>query len=537
MLSRTLYGLEKKTDMPLFTRPSNVPVPPLNRASGGKISVINIVVVVLFFGICLTALNVYELRRMQNDHMNLHRDWPAAEGRTDRGVKDRPIAVIRGKRLESGYLNHVFAVFKRIGYERGLPESSWDVMWAHDYPFTDPKLTPYLRSMKPHQKVNHWPGSGYITNKMSLATSDIHFIPKAFSLPHKKEELLKHAESNPKKMWVQKNNNHRGIRIKPLDQLDLTGESFVQEYVDKPFLIDGRKFDIGIYTVVTSIDPLRVYMYEEEVLIRYCPKDYHPFDPNDVDKYVVGDDYTPTWKMPSLKETYNRLQYSHKETWNHYVRSIGKDPSTVWRDVKASLREVVLAKEPQLVDALHGKYKSVRNFFEMVRFDFVVDEDLKIFLMEVNMSPNLSSAHTPANKGMYEQIIFNLLSLVGVARAIPTSLEGSPEDQNDMLVIERDVKVYSDVCNSETCRSTTSCTNTICKLCEHCLTPDWREHLKAAFMEHVARRNFRRVCPVPMNQEEAAHTKVLSESSLSEANWLMDYWYRGKCLQDPAWCT
>lgn len=46
-------------------------------------------------------------------------------------------------------------------------------------------------------------------------------------------------------------------------------ENFVQEYIANPFLVDQRKFDIGIYTVLTSIDPLRVYVYDQEVLIRY----------------------------------------------------------------------------------------------------------------------------------------------------------------------------------------------------------------------------------------------------------------------------
>lgn len=30
-----------------------------------------------------------------------------------------------------------------------------------------------------------------------------------------------------------------------------------------------------------------------------------------------------------------------------------------------------------------SNYRSKRNFFEMVRFDFVVDEDLNVYIMEV----------------------------------------------------------------------------------------------------------------------------------------------------------
>lgn len=63
------------------------------------------------------------------------------------------------------------------------------------------------------------------------------------------------------------------------------------------FLWMSRKFDIGIYTVVTSVIPLRVYIYEGDALLRFCPVPYEPFDPQNLDKYVVGDDYLPIWKV------------------------------------------------------------------------------------------------------------------------------------------------------------------------------------------------------------------------------------------------
>ena len=53
-----------------------------------------------------------------------------------------------------------------------------------------------------------------------------------------------------------------------------------------------------------------------------------------------------------------------------------------------------------------------------MRFDLVVDENLKVFLMEANMSPNLSSAHFEPNKLLYEQVIYNMLNLVGIGAFI-----------------------------------------------------------------------------------------------------------------------
>jgi hypothetical protein len=34
-------------------------------------------------------------------------------------------------------------------------------------------------------------------------------------------------------------------------------------YIDNPLLVDGYKFDLRVYVAVTSINPLRLYMYED----------------------------------------------------------------------------------------------------------------------------------------------------------------------------------------------------------------------------------------------------------------------------------
>lgn len=203
----------------------------------GKLSIL--VVVVLCIGVVLTVLNIYQLQQMKLEHFNHQQPITVIEPTPGKGASRAPVVWIHGKTMETGYLKHVKIVFERLGFVVTNDELDWDVMWAHEYPFIT--MAKIITALKPHQRVNHFPGSGYITNKVNLATSQSKAIPTAFKIPTDKDKFLAHAKQFPKKLWVQKNNNHRGIRIKTVDELDFEEEgSFVQEFVSNPFLIDDR---------------------------------------------------------------------------------------------------------------------------------------------------------------------------------------------------------------------------------------------------------------------------------------------------------
>lgn len=118
-------------------------------------------------------------------------------------TSNQPTYWIYGAGGEAQWL-HVNKVLKRLGFRR-VPENesdSADLLWAHDYPFT--KIKPKVLAMKPHQKINHFPGCGFITNKVDLATTKLKAIPSAFKLPKDKEEFMEFASKNPEKKFVVK---------------------------------------------------------------------------------------------------------------------------------------------------------------------------------------------------------------------------------------------------------------------------------------------------------------------------------------------
>ena len=66
----------------------------------------------------------------------------------------------------------------------------------------------------------------------------------------------------------------------------------------------------------------------------------------------------------------------------------------------------------------------------------------------------------------------------------------------------------------------------VCRLCKPCRTERETFELKRAFLEHVSRRNFRRLLPDSKHRDQ-----------LSSRNDVMRTWFIGKCQFDASWCV
>ena len=259
---------------------------------------------------------------------------------------------VRGNSSNSS-VETMVKVLHRLGLERvngDTLDDDWDFLWSYNYPF--PKLN--LRNLKPHQRVNHFPGNVQLISKSLLATLTISsYIPKAFK---DAEKFKKFADEHPEKKFVQKHIHNRGVSLQEAKNINFTdSQFFVQEFVENPLLIDGHFFDFGVYVAITSIDPLRVYSYQGDIMLRFCPEKYHPFNASKVDQYVISNSLAFPWNITSINKFYKR-KYSAKSSLNAHLQSLGHNLEDVWNQVEDCISGVMEQKEDFMIHAVNIAY-------------------------------------------------------------------------------------------------------------------------------------------------------------------------------------
>jgi tubulin monoglycylase TTLL15 len=175
------------------------------------------------------------------------------------------------------------------------------------------------------------------------------------------EKFNEYVNANPNSVFVEKNYGNRGVKIVKLNEIKFDeSEKIYQKFIDNPFLIDGHAFDLGIYVLITSINPLRVYRYDQEIFVRFCPEEFYPFELNDTDKYVVAGNHLPAHELESFEELYEDYGYSLKKIFEYTIKNKGFDVEKLWSKIEDAIVSIVLQNEQKFI----REVKFLRVLFE-----------------------------------------------------------------------------------------------------------------------------------------------------------------------------
>lgn len=214
-------------------------------------------------------------------------------------------------------------------------------------------------------------------------------------------------------MWIVKPLNSscgRGIRvIRDIEAVNFSEAAVIQRYLSDPMLLEGYKFDLRVYVLVTSFSPLQAFVYSNG-LARFSTKPYTTSAGGMADRFVHLTNSSvqkhagtslPFLSSGSESETAG-YKCSLAFLWR-LVRERGGDAAALWAAVK-----LCILKSLVCVDDVIPHQPSA---FELYGFDVMLDCSGKAWLIEVNASPSLACG-TPLDRELKTQLMRHTLGIV-----------------------------------------------------------------------------------------------------------------------------
>ncbi|NXA98535.1 TTLL5 polyglutamylase, partial [Melanocharis versteri] len=331
----------------------------------------------------------------------------------------------------------VRSILAAHGFHEVHPNSSdYNLMWTGSH------LKPcLLRSLTDVQKVNHFPRSYELTRKdrlyknvcrMQLAHGfkTFHILPQTFILPTEYQDFC-NTYSKDRGPWIVKpvaSSRGRGVYlVNNPSQIIVEDNILVSRYISNPLLIDDFKFDVRLYVLVTSYDPLVVYLYEEG-LARFATVRYDQASKNIRNQFMHLTNYSVNKKSGDYVSCDDPEVEDYGNKWSmsamlRYLKQEGRDTAALMASVEDLIIKTLVSAELSIASACKSFLSHRGSCFELYGFDVLIDDTLKPWLLEVNLSPSLA-CDAPLDLKIKASMLSDMFTLVGFVCQDPGQRSG-----------------------------------------------------------------------------------------------------------------
>jgi hypothetical protein len=258
------------------------------------------------------------------------------------------------------------------------------------------------------QIVNHFYNINTITQKVNLTeflekyvSNHKLFYPQTFVLRSgdtKVENLISSISS--KDLWIIKPSNLRcGQEIylyhtleEIVDFIDKNQDSeyVIQKYISNPLLYNGRKFDVRVHVLIDN--NFNIYLNPTS-FVRTTSRKYTP-------------KLTGNWNIDKFIHLTNHSVQKYDTDFGKYEESnilllekveiegvnLFEKFMPIWRDI---IKEILTSYK---IFNSENRIKNKTLHYELLGFDFIIDEELNTWLLEININPMLNWEHKEADK-------------------------------------------------------------------------------------------------------------------------------------------
>ena len=177
----------------------------------------------------------------------------------------------------------------------------------------------------------------------------------------------------------------------------------IQKYIENPLIILNRKFDIRQWVLVTNINPLTLWMWEQPYL-RFGAEDYKLTDINNLYSHLTNNSIAKY--SEHFKETKIEGNMWEVPSFIEHMQSV-YNKGDIWNDLHEKMKKIVISS----FDSARHEMKQRENSFELFGYDFMIDEQFNVILIEVNSSPALDYS-TNVTKKLVKLMIKDLIQVV-----------------------------------------------------------------------------------------------------------------------------
>ena len=169
------------------------------------------------------------------------------------------------------------------------------------------------------------------------------------------------------------NDNEKGYKYK-------SDKIIIQKYIEKPFLYNGRKFDIRIWVLLTH--KMTAYIFKEGHL-KLSSINYD-LDSNNTFIHITNYSLQKHNKFFSKYEKGNEVSF---ETFQNYINENSKKKINFKQSIYPQFIEIIRHTIQSAKNSININKK--KNCFELMGYDFLLDEEFNVFLIEINSNPGL----------------------------------------------------------------------------------------------------------------------------------------------------